>query len=72
MDFKLDFEQYVPVQHQPTQAYFAFRPPENNDFDAARDEETYLCYVVKKNGKLNTQMPFVFPRKELQPIFILL
>lgn len=37
MQFQIDFNQYAPVQHEPTQAYLAFRVAKNKDFDIATD-----------------------------------
>jgi len=72
MNFELDFEQYVPVQHQITQAYFAFRASDNKDFDGADDSETYLCYPLQKNGSLNARINYFLSKQELQTIHILL
>jgi len=72
MIFRLDFDHYVPVQHQLTKAYFAFRAADNKDFDAADGSETYLCYPLHENGALNTSAYYFILRKELQSIFFLL
>jgi len=72
MILELDFEEYVPMQHQLTKAYFAFRASDNKDFDAADDSETYLCYPLQKNGSLNVFTRYIIPKKELQPILLLL
>ena len=72
MQFKIDFNQYVPVQHEPTQAYFVYRVAENKDFDTAGDTETYTCYPVRPKGTVNTRLPRLLPKAELQMILLLL
>ncbi|RDC58804.1 hypothetical protein [Adhaeribacter pallidiroseus] len=72
MQFKIDFDQYVPVQHEPTQGYLAFRVAENKDFDTAADTDLYKCYPVMANGKMNPQKSFLVPKAELQMILLLL
>ncbi|PSR51851.1 hypothetical protein AHMF7605_29215 [Adhaeribacter arboris] len=72
MLFKLNFDQYVPVQHQRTEAYFAFLVTENQDFDAAGDTEMYRCYPVFEDGRINTQLSYNYPKNELQTILLVL
>ncbi|PSR52623.1 hypothetical protein AHMF7605_03330 [Adhaeribacter arboris] len=70
MFFKLNFEQYVPVQHLLTEDYYAFLVTDNKDFDAASDTDLYVCYPVLSDGEINTQLTFRYPKKELQIIYI--
>ncbi|PSR55925.1 hypothetical protein AHMF7605_21680 [Adhaeribacter arboris] len=72
MQFKLDFNHFVPVQHEPTQAYLAFRVTENKDFDTAADTDIYKCYLIKSNGKINLLKSLLVPKAELQMILLLL
>ncbi len=72
MFLNLDFDEYVPVQHSSTQAYFAFRARENKDFDAASETDLYRCYPLQANGQINKKIKCFFPKKELQAILLLL
>lgn len=72
MQFQLDFDQYVPVQHEPTQAYLAFQVAKNKDFNMAADTDLYRCYPVHPNGKLNSRISLLVPKAELQLILLLL
>lgn len=71
MQLNLNFDQYVPVQHQFTEEYFAFLAIENKDFDSSSDSDTYLCYPVRRNGTVDTKVQYNFPKKDLLPIFLL-
>ncbi len=62
MQFKIDFNQYVPVQHEPSKAYLAFKVTENKDFDMATDTDIYKCYPVKSQGTINTRCRFFAQR----------
>lgn len=72
MLFKMNFNQYVPVQHEPTQAYFAFRVAQHKDFDTAAATDLYQCYPVEFNGTINTRQSLLLPKAELQMILLLL
>lgn len=72
MQFLIDFNHYVPVQHEPTQAYLAYQVAQNKDFDMAIDSDLYRWYPVQSNGKINPRKSFLVPKAELRMILLLL
>ena len=69
---KLDVNSFFPVQHQLTDAYFAFNVLENIDYDLATDVDKFLCYPVNEEGILDLQSKYIFLKGDIRPIPLLL